>query len=123
MRLVEQIGSGISRMRDLMKEEGLTPPEFNTDGMFTVIFRRPIQFDKWVVRWVDTLSENRIEILKNIYLNPKISKRELESIIGLNGSAIDKNIDFLKNLGLLERKGNTKSGHWIIKYELPQVGR
>jgi ATP-dependent DNA helicase RecG len=123
MRLVEQIGSGISRMRDLMKEEGLTPPEFNTDGMFTVIFRRPIQFDKWVVRWVDTLSENRIEILKNIYLNPKISKRELESIIGLNGSAIDKNIDFLKDLGLLERKGNTKSGHWIIKYELPQVGR
>jgi ATP-dependent DNA helicase RecG len=91
--------------------------------MFTVIFRRPIQFDKWVVRWVDTLSENRIEILKNIYLNPKISKRELESIIGLNGSAIDKNIDFLKDLGLLERKGNTKSGHWIIKYELPQVGR
>ena len=41
MRLVEQIGSGISRMRDLMKEEGLTPPEFNTDGMFTVILRRP----------------------------------------------------------------------------------
>jgi ATP-dependent DNA helicase RecG len=123
MRLVEQIGSGISRMRDLMQIEGLTPPEFNTDGMFTVIFRRPIEFDKWVVRWVDNLTENRINILKNIYSNPKISKRELESIIGLNGSAIDKNIDFLKDLGLLERKGNTKSGHWIIKYELPQVGR
>jgi ATP-dependent DNA helicase RecG len=123
MRLVEQIGSGISRMRDLMQLEGLTPPEFNTDGMFTVIFRRPIEFDKWVVRWVDNLTENRINILKNIYSNPKISKRELESIIGLNGSAIDKNIDFLKDLGLLERKGNTKSGHWIIKYELPQVGR
>ena len=91
--------------------------------MFTVTFRRPIEFDKWVVRWVDNLTENRINILKNIYSNPKISKRELESIIGLNGSAIDKNIDFLKDLGLLERKGNTKSGHWIIKYELPQVGR
>lgn len=119
MRLVEQIGSGISRMRDLMKEEGLTPPEFIFDGMFTVIFRRPIEFERWVERWVDKLSENRIKILKNIYSNPKISKRELETIVGLNGSAIDKNIDFLKDLGLIERKGNTKSGHWIIKYKLP----
>lgn len=91
--------------------------------MFTVIFRRPIEFekwvDRWVDRWVDNLSENRIKILKNIYLNPKISKRELESIVGLNGSAIDKNIDFLKDLGLLERQGNTKSGYWIIIYKLP----
>ena len=119
MRLVEQIGSGITRIRDVMNDEGLTPPEFNIDGMFTVILRRPIEFEKWVERWVDNLSENRIKILKNIYKNPKISKRELETIIGLSGSAIDKNIDFLKNLQLLERKGNTKSGHWIIKYKLP----
>lgn len=118
MRLVEQIGSGITRIRDVMNDEGLTPPEFNIDGMFTVILRRPIEFEKWVERWVDNLSENRIKILKNIYKNPKISKRELETIIGLSGSAIDKNIDFLKNLQLLERKGNTKSGHWIIKYKL-----
>ncbi|MFA9195933.1 ATP-binding protein [Flavobacterium sp. FBOR7N2.3] len=119
MRLVEQIGSGITRIRDVMNDERLTPPEFNIDGMFTVILRRPIEFEKWVERWVDNLSENRIKILKNIYKNPKISKRELEAIIGLSGSAIDKNIDFLRNFELLERKGNTKSGHWIIKFKLP----
>jgi ATP-dependent DNA helicase RecG len=118
MRLVEQIGSGITRIRDVMNDEGLTPPEFNIDGMFTVTLRRPIEFEKWVERWVENLSENRIKILINIHKNPKISKRELEVIIGLSGSAIDKNIDFLKNLELLERKGNTKSGHWIIKYKL-----
>ena len=87
--------------------------------MFTVTFRRPIEFERWVERWVDNLSENRIKILKNIYKNPQISKRELETIIGVNGSAIDKNIDFLKKSELLERKRNTKSGHWIIKYKLP----
>ncbi len=115
---LKQIGSGITRIRDVMNDVGLTPPEFNIDGMFTVILRRPIEFKKWVERWVDSLSENRIKILKNIHKNPKISKRELEVIISLSGSAIDKNIDFLKNLELLERKGNTKSGHWIIKYKL-----
>ncbi len=94
-----------------MQEEGLTTPEFNTDGMFTVTFRRPIEFEKWV----DNHSEHRINILKNIHINPKASKRELEAIIGLNGYAIDKNIDFLKDLWLLKRKGNTKIGHCIIK--------
>lgn len=119
MRMVEQIGSGISRMRDLMKENGLTPPEFDIDGMFTITLRRPFDFEKWVNKWVEKLSENRIKILKNIHLNNKISKKELEAIIGLSGTAIDKNIDALRELGLLEREGGAKGGHWIIKFILP----
>lgn len=43
---VEQIGSGITRNRDVMNDVGLTPPEFNIEGMFTVILRRPIEFEK-----------------------------------------------------------------------------
>jgi ATP-dependent DNA helicase RecG len=119
MRMVEQIGSGISRMRNLMHEEGLTPPEFSIDGMFTVTFRRPFDFDKWVDKWVEKLSENRIEILKAIHYNSKISKKELESNIGLSGTAIDNNIEALKELGLLEREGGAKGGEWIIKFKLP----
>ncbi|MDP3358424.1 MAG: ATP-binding protein [Lutibacter sp.] len=48
MRMAAQIGFGMSRMRDLMKEAGLTPPEFNIEGMFTVALRRPFDFEKWV---------------------------------------------------------------------------
>jgi ATP-dependent DNA helicase RecG len=29
-----------------MNDVGLTPPEFNIEGMFTVILRRPIEFEK-----------------------------------------------------------------------------
>jgi len=119
LRLVEQIGSGISRMRDLMKEEGLTPPEFNTDGMFTVIFRKPIEFEKWVDRWVEKLTENRIKILKGVHNNPKITKKELEQKTSLSSSAIANNIDFLKDLGLLIREGSAKGGYWKINYILP----
>ena len=119
MRMVEQIGSGISRMRDLMLEEGLTPPEFSIDGMFTVTFRRPFDFEKWVDKWVEKLSENRIEILKAIHYNSKISKKKLESNIGLSGTAIDNNIEALKELGLLEREGGAKGGEWMIKFKLP----
>lgn len=94
MRLVEQIESGITRIRDVMNDAGQTPPEFNLDGMFTVTLRRPVEFEKWVSKWADHLSENRLKILKNIYKNPRISKIELELIFGLSGITIDKNIDF-----------------------------
>lgn len=63
IRMVEQVGSGISRMRDLMIEENLTPPEFNTEGIFTATFRRPFDFNKWV----DKLTENRVNIIKAIH--------------------------------------------------------
>ena len=41
MQLVEQVGSGIVRMNDLMKEAGLPLPEYTTQGMFTVTLQRP----------------------------------------------------------------------------------
>jgi ATP-dependent DNA helicase RecG len=86
MRLVEQIGSGISRMRDLMKEEGLTPPEFNTDGMFTVAFRRPFDFESWVNHWVNHLSEKNIIILKSIHENQEIKKSTLQQLTDFSPS-------------------------------------
>ena len=119
MRLVEQIGSGIARMRDVMREEGLTPPEFNIDGMFTVTFRRPFVFEKWVEKWVEKLTDNRIKILKEVHNNPKVTKKELEQAVSISASAIDNNIDALKNLGLLTREGSDKGGNWKINYLLP----
>lgn len=63
MRLVEQIGSGIARMRDVMKE--------------------------------------------------------LERIVSISASAIDNNIDALKDLWLLVREGSEKGGNWKINFLLP----
>lgn len=121
MRLVEQIGSGIARIRDVMKDEGLTPPEFNIDGMFTVTFRRPFDFDKWVNKWVNNLSEKQIIILTAIHHNPNIKKSELQQLVDFSATAIDNNIDALKGEGLLEREG-TKGGVWIVHYINPKVG-
>ena len=119
IRMVEQVGSGISRMRDLMLENNLTPPEFNTKGIFTVTFRRPFDFNKWVDKWVDNLTDNRVNIIKAIHKNSKVSKRELEEIIGLSATAIDNNLEFLKEVQLIERMGSAKGGHWKINYILP----
>ena len=119
MRLVEQIGSGITRIRDVMNDEGLTPPEFNIDGMFTVTLRRPFDFEKWVEKWVEKLTDNRVKILKEIHNNHKVTKKELEQFVGISASAIDNNINILKDIGLLSREGSDKGGYWKIITILP----
>lgn len=119
MRLVEQIGSGITRIRDVMNDEGLTPPEFNIDGMFTVTLRRPFDFEKWVEKWVEKLTDNRVKILREVHNNHKVTKKELEQLVGISASAIDNNIDILKDLGLLSREGSDKGGYWKINHILP----
>lgn len=121
MRMVEQIGSGISRMRDLMKEEGLTPPEFDIDGMFTVTFRRPFDFNKWVNKWVDNLHQKQIIILKAIHENKKIKKSLLQELTDFSATTLDNNLEILKKEGLLEGEG-TKGGNWILDYINPKVG-
>lgn len=60
MRLVEQIGLGITRIRDIMTDEGPTPPEFNINGMFTVTLRRPFDFEKRVNKWVNNYQRNKL---------------------------------------------------------------
>lgn len=119
MRLVEQIGSGITRIRDVMNDEGLTPPEFNIDGMFTVTLRRPFDFEKWVEKWVEKLTDNRVKILREIHNNHKVTKKEIEQAVGISASAIDNNINILKDLGLLSREGSDKGGYWKIIPILP----
>ena len=121
MRLVEQIRSGISRMRDLMKEEGLTPPEFNTDGMFTVIFGLPFDFEIYANKCANNLSEKQIIILKAIHKNQEIKTTTLQQLTDFRCTAIDNNLEVLKKEGLLEREG-TKGGVWILHYIYPKVG-
>lgn len=122
MRMVEQIGSGIGRIKDLMYEQGLPVPQFSFDGMFTVTLNRPFDFEKWVNKWVDKLTDNRVAILKAIHSDNKITKKELESIVGIGSTAMDNNLSVLKELGLLDRIG-TKGGNWVIHFIPPKEGK
>ena len=117
--MVEHVGSGITRMRELMDEGGLPQPVFEYTGMFSVTFYRPVDFDKWIAIWSEVLSENRIAILKEMHINSTVSKKELKGIIGIGATTIDKNIDYLKNNGFLERVGGDKGGRWLIHYKTP----
>ena len=57
MRLVEQVGSGIERMRQAIRDQGLPEPKFSFGGMFTVTLFRPVKFDKWITSWASNLNQ------------------------------------------------------------------
>lgn len=121
MRMVEQIGSGIGRIKEVMQEQGLVVPQFSFEGMFTVTLNRPFDFEKWVNKWANNLTDNRIAILKAIHSNNKITKKELERIVNISATPMDNNLNVLKELGLLDRIG-TKGGTWEIHYMEPKEG-
>lgn len=119
MRMVEHVGSGVTRMRELMEEANLPKPLFQYSGMFSVTFYRPVDFDDWISNWNEELSENRISILKAIHENSSVSKKELSAIVGIGSTSVDKNIKFLKENDFIERIGSDKGGKWLIHYKTP----
>ncbi len=50
--------------------------------------------------------------------HPTISITALSKQIGISTTAIEKNIDFLKNEGFIERIGPDKGGYWHVS-EIP----
>jgi ATP-dependent DNA helicase RecG len=62
------------------------------------------------------LTPRQIEILNYIIANNQITRKELTDKVGINSSAIQRHLQKLKTIGLLERAG-TKGGHWIVQKE------
>ena len=70
-------------------------------------------------KWVEKLTDNIVKILRETHNNHKVTKKVLVQVVGISTSAIDNNIDFLKDFGILSNEGSDKGGYWIIYFELP----
>jgi len=112
MHLVEQIGSGVRRINELMKEAGLPGPVFQKEGMFTVTLTRP---PKGSGKSSEKGSEKSSEkILRLIKENKNITTEELANEVGISTRAVEKQIQKLKGKKKLDRKGPAKGGYWQI---------
>ena len=122
MHLVERVASGIPRMQEAMKEANLPEPEFHTDGMFTVVFKRK-----------NTNSANRdiVNDIVNGIVNGIVNENEqtilnlLKAKPGLNASEVAESLSkswrttmrYLKSLndkGLVEFRGAPKTGGYYL---------
>jgi ATP-dependent DNA helicase RecG len=110
--MVEQIGSGITRIKNLMLEQKLPLPEFKTEGMFTVVFQRS---ESWVKTGVETREKTREKIIKLIGENNKITTSELSENKGLSIKGVEYQLNKLKKEKIIERIGGDKGGYWLVR--------
>jgi ATP-dependent DNA helicase RecG len=123
MDLVEQIGSGILRMKDDMKEYGLQEPVIEADeNWFSITFKRKALTGKpeneHVNRHVNRhvkLTQLQSQILDYFKKQPKITYNELEEKLQRSRNTLRLNVNKLKALKLVQRIGSDKTGHWEVK--------
>src|SRR3972149_8477710 len=119
---VERMGSGIDRMRNLMRDAGLKEPMFEMDDFFRVTFYRDPRYslkvekvgEKVGERGGEKLTENRQRIIGYMMQNKNISAKELAELVGISQRKMEKNISWLKEKGFISRIGPDKGGHWEL---------
>ena len=108
MHLVEHIGSGIPRMRKAMLDAGLSEPRYDTDGMFTVTFRRPSHHKNI------ELTDLQAKVIQTVRKTPSLSMEQIGEEIGLGRTSVYKIVKNLKEMGILEHKGRKNDGVWVV---------
>lgn len=132
MHKVERMGTGIKKIKDLIKAANLKEPFFEYDTFFKVTFYRDPEYalkrridngSQKVVstggqisgqkKWSEITGkkETILELIKN---NPYISRSELSNNVKINQSAVQKHLEVLKKLGIIRRVGSDKGGHWEV---------
>jgi Predicted transcriptional regulator containing an HTH domain and an uncharacterized domain shared with the mammalian protein Schlafen len=118
MNLVEQVASGIPRMRDEMKKAGLHEPVFTTDGgFFSVSFKRPDSSDSVNGTIIGTIngtikSKEAIEdaVFELIKSNEGLTVSEIVKSIGKSRRTVMRYLDTLKKTDKIEFRGGNKTG-------------
>ena len=128
MGIIEKWGTGLQRIVDLAKQEGLKEPVFeNNDSFFRVILYRgkeeaaqttdkTIQTTDQTIQTTDqTVQTTEQKIMNAIAEKPTITRKELAEKTGLSESGIKWQLDKLKKEQKILRAGGTFGGHWVVK--------
>ncbi|MCK5042601.1 MAG: putative DNA binding domain-containing protein [Candidatus Aenigmarchaeota archaeon] len=115
LNLVEKLGSGINKIKDLCGKLEL-PVDFNiSHDWFTVIFYRRLQDGSFSVNIPETTQKTTQKILELLKENPNYSRKELANLIGnITEDGIKYHLEKLKSEGRLKRIGPDKGGHWEV---------
>ena len=115
MHVVEKVGSGIPRMRKLMKDAGLPEPIFGTHGFFTVTFMKRIKTDSDKNGTLNgTLNGTEQLVFDCIVATPGITANALVQQTSKSVRTIRRVVKKLIDNGLIEYRGSKKTGGYYI---------
>ena len=122
---IEKWGSGLRRISEECKREGVKVDFRKIKSGFLVIFYRPNLAKqlheskiteavpgKVTVKVPEKVTENQRKILENVSQNMRITIAELAKIVGISERKIKENISKLKSKQLIRRIGPDKGGYW-----------
>jgi len=128
--LVERLGTGITRMKEAMKNYKLEEPEIEYDKVwFRIIFKRPdLDKNSYQDRVLQnkvtdvttnvtingTLNDTQKQILEKINQNSEITYSELSDQTNKARRTIVRNMQKLKDKDIVKRVGSRKTGRWEI---------
>jgi len=114
---VEHVGSGISRMKDAMREYELDLDFEVTDVFFNVVFKRKLQAEYTVPKNVPKNVPKKVRhemILEIIEKNENISLNEIAEKFDITEKTVKRDMFELKEAGLVKRVGSKKGGRWVL---------
>ncbi len=115
---VQEFGEGVDRMYREMEKAGLPAPEYKDVAfMLNATIRNRINVAESVVDNVADaikLSSTEQAILDHLQLSPELSAKELAALLHKTSRTIQRNINSLKEKGILKREGSDRRGRWII---------
>lgn len=141
MNLAERFGSGIKRVKTLMRESNCEPPRYESDSFFTVTLMRPFEFsatmnspnplDSKIVKKKSSLKKqekpllepkqknsssksNADQIVKLLKSNPQCSQQELATLVNLTLDGVKYHIKNLQKQKRIKRVGSRKTGSWKV---------
>ena len=106
------MGTGINKIRTLLKKSGAAPPQFEFGDFFTITFLRKEREPGTEEKSSEKSSEKIIKLIKE---NPETSAESLAQMIGISPRAVEKHLAKLKQKGILKRIGPAKGGYWEIE--------
>jgi ATP-dependent DNA helicase RecG len=128
LKLMEELGTGVVRMKHAMRDHGLAAPEYDfRDGHFVVTFRGPgDDLDKLKTEHAipvfdvqpsvsDSLTQNQKMILSELLSKNEVRVPELAATLKVSEQAVRKDLSKLQDLDLIEKRGAARATYYVIR--------
>ena len=127
---IEQMGTGIVRMKEAAKEANVAEPKFELENFFRVTFiRTPLKSSVSSDTQADVnggsgglngglngdiSGGNRVIVIDMLRNDPTIKVADMSKQTGIPIRTVERIMADLRKDGMIERVGSKKSGHWRI---------
>jgi ATP-dependent DNA helicase RecG len=116
---IEAWGRGVEKITNSCKSWGKQEPfcRIRSNEVMIGFNTEVAGIGKFPEKFPEKFPRNKTQrkIIEMILANPKVSRDSIAAEIGITTRGVQKSINALKELGLVERMGAEKGGHWVIK--------